>query len=225
MHDKSVFGDILEVLIPLSSMAWAGEPHSPPGSFLDIDEIQVRYRVWYTQQQVGNWPRSGREFVKAATILGALLAATLWWGPAPANAATPARVQEVQQGALEQEAAPTADAEPAGDPPAGAQDEESSDVVDLHATAARLRGRVELGWRAGEGVSEGVFVVERSTNGSSWRPVKVCSMRFDPEQADYGCTDTRLTSGTTYAYRVCIAAKGTTCSNASPSQPVTVKAP
>lgn len=117
---------------------------------------------------------------------------------------------------------PTVEPTEAAEPPT---DEDSSAVADLHATAARLRGRVELGWRAGDGVEEGNFVVERSTNGSSWRPVKACSTKFDPEQSDYGCTDTRLTSGTTYAYRVCLTTKGSTCANVTPSEPVTVKAP
>ena len=35
----------------------------------------------------------------------------------------------------------------------------------------------------------------------------------------------RLTSGTTYAYRVCLTTKGSTCANATPTEPVTVKAP
>ena len=103
--------------------------------------------------------------------------------------------------------------------------EDTSGIVDLHATAARLRGRVELSWGVEAPESEGAFVVERSTNGSSWRPVKACAQPLDADETEYGCTDTRLTSGTTYAYRVCIAAKGTTCSNASPSHAVTVKAP
>jgi hypothetical protein len=107
--------------------------------------------------------------------------------------------------------------------------------VDLHATAGRLRGRVELGWRfvlpetqgdaQAAGADDSVFVVERSTNGSSWRPVKACYQPLDAEVDVYGCTDSRLTSGTTYAYRVCLAGRPTTCSNAEPTDPVSVKAP
>ena len=187
----------------------------------------------YSAERGESAPQGENEFVKAATILGALLAATLWSWPAPASAATPVHWPQTLSLSVEQEVAPTADADPddtadgdaEGDTEGDTEGEESS-IVDLHATAARLRGRVELGWRVADGAGEGVFVVERSTNGGSWRPVKACSMRFDPDQAeDYGCTDSRLTSGTTYAYRVCIADKGTTCSNATPSEPVTVKAP
>jgi len=176
--------------------------------------------------------------VKSATTVLALLVAMVLFAPAPVSAAgSPSIDRAGVQAALEQEepgATPTANAEgteaaptePAPTEPAEPPtDEDSSGVADLHATAARLRGRVELGWRAGEGAEEGNFVVERSTNGGSWRPVKACSTRFDPEQSDYGCTDTRLTSGTTYAYRVCLTTKGSTCANATPSEPVTVKAP
>ena len=184
--------------------------------------------------------------MKAATTVLALLVALMLLAPTPVSGAgLPGFDQTGVQAALEQEepgatpipspestaeatpesteAAPTEAAEPEAAEPT--PDEDSSGVADLHATAARLRGRVELGWRAGDGAEEGNFVVERSTNGGSWRPVKACSARFDPEQSDYGCTDTRLTSGTTYAYRVCLTAKGSTCANATPSEPVTVKAP
>lgn len=186
----------------------------------------MRDRVWYTQQHVGNWPRHGREFVKSAAIFGALVAVMLCWAPAAVSAAAlPLPVQGMQQPVLEQEEAPTADDDTEEEP----QAEEISGIADLHVTAARLRGRVELGWRVGEEAIEsgleGGFVVERSTNGGTWRAVKACAMHFDPDQAEYGCTDSRLTSGTTYAYRVCITAKGSTCANAVPSQPVTVKAP
>jgi hypothetical protein len=168
--------------------------------------------------------------VKAATFAPALLVALLLLAPAPVSAAgrlNPERA--AQPSALEQE---TTDEDASSDDTAAeaeatptAEGEDGSGIASLHATAARLRGRVELGWSVNEGGSEGTFVVERSTNGSSWRPVKACSQPFDGGPADFGCTDTRLNSGTTYAYRVCITDKGTTCANASPSEPVTVKAP
>jgi hypothetical protein len=121
--------------------------------------------------------------------------------------------------------------------------EAASPIVDLHATAGRLRGRIELGWRyaapnsspadtapadtATEDPSSAgsVFVVERSTNGSTWRPVRACYLPLDAEVDSYTCMDSRLASGTTYAYRVCLAAKPTTCSNALVAGPVSVKAP
>ena len=156
--------------------------------------------------------------MKPATILIALLVAALLWIPAPVRAASlGAAAQSAQPSTLEQAA--TGPATPT------AEAEEDSGIADLHATAGRLRGRVELGWSVSEGAHTGNFVVERSTNGGSWRPVKACSVRFDSKQTDYSCTDTRLISGATYAYRVCLTAKGVTCSNATPSEPVTVKAP
>lgn len=152
--------------------------------------------------------------MKSAAIVLALLVAGLLFAPASVSAVDlPNPEHAGQLSAWEQEAEPAAEGE------------DASGITELHATAARLRGRVELSWSVNDQASEGMFVVERSTNGSSWRPVKACSQRFDAAQTDYGCTDTRLTSGTTYAYRVCITEKGATCSNASPSQPVTVKAP
>ena len=187
--------------------------------------------------------------MKSATTVLALLVALVLLAPQPVSGAgLPGFDQTGVQAALEQEepgATSTPGAESAAEStvestpqsteaaptetpteaPKPETDEDSSGVADLHATAARLRGRVELGWRAGDGGEEGNFVVERSTNGGSWRAVKACSTRFDPERSDYGCTDTRLTSGTTYSYRVCLTTKGSTCANATPSEPVTVKAP
>lgn len=153
--------------------------------------------------------------MKTATILLVLLVAGLLFVPLPANAAgfvTPE--QSEQDSALQQDT-----------PLAQTEEEDSSGIVDVRATAARLRGRVELAWRVDDQAHAGFFVVERSTNSGSWRPVKACGVRYDPTQTDYGCTDARLISGTTYAYRICTVAKGTTCSNASPSEAVTVKAP
>ncbi len=162
--------------------------------------------------------------MKSATIALALLVAVFLFAPASASASPlPVPQRAGQLSVLEQET----DALPGAEEEAGGEieGEDTSGIVDLHATAARLRGRVELGWSVAEAGSEGLFVVERSTNGSSWRPVKACTQPLAEDETDYGCTDTRLTSGTTYAYRVCITTKGTTCSNASPSHPVTVKAP
>jgi hypothetical protein len=67
--------------------------------------------------------------------------------------------------------------------------------------------------------------VERSTNGSSWRSVAACNIGFDEGAADYGCTDSGLRSGTTYAYRACIVARGTACTAATATRTVSVKAP
>jgi hypothetical protein len=167
--------------------------------------------------------------VKAATSALALLVALLLSAPvSAAGISIPERAAQpfaVEQATTDEDTPSADDATPEETPTPSAEGEDGSGIADLHATAARLRGRVELGWSINEGASAGQFVVERSTNGSSWRPVKACSQAFDSGQADFGCTDTRLTSGTTYAYRVCITDKGTTCTNAAPSEPVTVKAP
>lgn len=162
--------------------------------------------------------------MKSATIALALLVAVFLFAPASASAAPLPVTQRAGQLSvleLETDALPGAEVDAASE----VEGEDTSGIVDLRATAARLRGRVELDWRIEEAGSEGLFVVERSTNGSSWRPVKACTQPLDENETDFGCTDSRLTSGTTYAYRVCITTKGTTCSNASPSHPVTVKAP
>jgi hypothetical protein len=152
--------------------------------------------------------------VKLAAVFVAFLVALLIMLPAPVAAA----VLPIAQQAEEPDATPTEEAE------------QLNPVHDLYATAGRLRGRVELGWsydlddeQAAE--TEGVFVVERSTNGSSWRPVKACYAPFEAENDRYSCTDSRLASGTTYSYRVCLAAKASTCSNAPATEPVSVKAP
>lgn len=163
--------------------------------------------------------------MKLATFLRAPLVALLLALPAPVIAVTLPPVQQTDQ-AGETPAAPAPEPESEGGNP----------IVDLQATAGRLRGRVELGWRFAAPESEedaaaapaeegSVFVVERSTNGSSWRPVKACYVPFDAAAADYTCTDARLASGTTYAYRVCLAGKPATCSNARTAGPVLVKAP
>lgn len=88
---------------------------------------------------------------------------------------------------------------------------------------------MDIGWGVADSAEQAggtVFVVERSTNGSSWRPVKACYVPYDGDtQQEYGCTDSRLSSGATYAYRVCLTGKATSCSNALTTDPVSVKAP
>jgi hypothetical protein len=162
--------------------------------------------------------------LKLAAVFLAPLVALLIALPAPAVAAPLPSVQQTDQN----------DEAPATPAPAV---EEVNPIVDLHATAGRLRGRVELGWNfvtpepGGEDTADtadwkgSVFVVERSTNGSSWRPVKGCYLSLDAAATAYACTDVRLASGTTYAYRVCLASKPATCSNALTAGPVLVKAP
>ena len=174
--------------------------------------------MWYTRHYAANHPCIRRIFVKPATILAAFLVAALLFVPAPVRAASLRTMDQSEQpSTFEQDATQTAT------PTEEAEDD--SGIVNLHATASRLRGRIELGWSVNDEEHSGNFVVERSINGGSWRPIKVCSVRFDSDQTDYDCTDRQLISGATYAYRVCLTTKGFTCSSVTPSQPVTVKAP
>jgi hypothetical protein len=112
------------------------------------------------------------------------------------------------------------------DPPTPpAQGEAISAITEFQVTPARLRGRVDLGWQH-PGPAEGeIFIVERSTNGSSWRSVSACSTPRTIPENGYACTDKRLTSGTTYTYRACVVAKGASCSSATATEAHTVKAP
>jgi hypothetical protein len=178
--------------------------------------------------------------VKSATlILAPLVALLLLLLPAPASAFSPTASQQADapppaptpETRLEPTPEPTAEptalpiAEPTEEPTP--TPEASTPVSDLHATAGRLRGRVEIGWSVASAPDQAgtVFVVERSTNGSSWRPVKACYVQYDRDASGFGCTDSRLASGATYAYRVCLTGKATSCSNALTTEPVSVKAP
>lgn len=98
-------------------------------------------------------------------------------------------------------------------------------ISEFRATPARLRGRVELSWKYAGKPFAGSFVVERSTNGGAWRAVSACVQPFNEGSASYGCADSGLTSGTRYAYRACITARGATCTKGSATKSVAVKAP
>ena len=101
----------------------------------------------------------------------------------------------------------------------------SAQIEDFRAMPARKRGRIELNWQYSGRAFSGAFVVERSTNGSSWRSVAACNIGYDENSAAYGCTDSSLRSGATYAYRACIVARGTACTGATATRTVAVKAP
>ena len=101
----------------------------------------------------------------------------------------------------------------------------SVQITDFRALPARKRGRIELSWQYTGRATGGAFVVERSTNGSSWRSVAACNIDLEAEISDYGCTDTGLRSGTTYAYRACAVTRGTACASATATRTVSVKAP
>ncbi len=101
----------------------------------------------------------------------------------------------------------------------------TAQIEDFRAMPARKRGRIELSWQYAGRPFSGAFVVERSTNGSSWRSVAACNITFDENITEYGCTDANLRSGATYAYRACAVARGTACSAATATRTVAVKAP
>ena len=106
------------------------------------------------------------------------------------------------------------------------QAQSSSSITYFRATASRMRGRIDLSWYYTGKAFSGYFVVERSSNGSAWRSVSACTLKYNGNaKTPYTCSDTGLASGTTYAYRACIVAKGTACSAASATKAVTVKAP
>lgn len=189
-------------------------------------------------------PAVGGNRVKSATVfLAPLVALLLLLLPSPASAFAPTTLQQADappptptpeirleatpEPTTEPPAPPTAQqkAEPTEEPTPEPQ--ASTPITDLHATAGRLRGRVEIGWSVASAPDQGgaVFVVERSTNGSSWRPVKACYVAYEREGKSYSCTDSRLASGATYAYRACLTGKATSCSNAVTTDSVSVKAP
>jgi hypothetical protein len=151
----------------------------------------------------------GRSLVVAAIVVTALW---FWTGVATAVApAVPPLSQDV-----------AANQEPGIE---SAEAQGAAQIEDFRAMPARKRGRIELKWHYEGRPIAGAFVVERSTNGSSWRSVAACNIGFDEGTADYGCTDSGLRSGTTYAYRACIVARGTACTAATATRTVSVKAP
>lgn len=102
----------------------------------------------------------------------------------------------------------------------------SSSITYFKATSSRVRGRIDLSWSYTGKSFTGYFVVERSSNGSAWRSVSACTLRYSTTaKGSYSCSDTGLASGTTYSYRACIVAKGTACSSGSATKAVSVKAP
>jgi hypothetical protein len=108
--------------------------------------------------------------------------------------------------------------------PAAADSE--TGIVDFRATTSRVRGQIQLSWRyLGDNVDGGGFVVERSTNGGAWRFVADCALPFDGDIDLYRCRDTGLYSGSSYAYRICIAQEVPACAGAVVVETEPVKAP
>lgn len=74
----------------------------------------------------------------------------------------------------------------------------------------------------------GTFLVERSTNRTTWTPVTSCSYSYSIRRTSYTCTDSKLISGRGYYYRVCIPDAGSkmcTSANAVVPKPTPVFAP
>lgn len=87
-------------------------------------------------------------------------------------------------------------------------------------TTAGTRGNVELAWNYGGKAFRGTFLVERSTNRTTWAPVTTCGLSYSIRRTSYICTDSKLTSGRGYYYRVCIPAAGSkTCTAANAAIP------
>ncbi|MCB0209821.1 MAG: hypothetical protein KDJ52_10840 [Anaerolineae bacterium] len=100
-------------------------------------------------------------------------------------------------------------------------------LCDFTGTVSRTtRGKVDLSWRYTESVSQGVFLIERSTDGQTWNLVITCKQ--SPTTAtSYFCSDLGLRSGTTYYYRACTEKSliGTRCSPFNVTWPINVTMP
>lgn len=98
-------------------------------------------------------------------------------------------------------------------------------IVNFSASAARLRGQIELRWDYVGEAFEGVFTVERSANGGAWRHVTSCTQPYAANASTYRCRDSALTSGAAYQYRICITASSYSCADAVIAETDTVRAP
>ena len=95
-----------------------------------------------------------------------------------------------------------------------------SGITTFTATAGDARGEIDLRWIYGGKAFRGTFLVERSTNRMTWTPVTACSLSYSMRTTSYTCTDSKLTSGRAYNYRVCIPATGSkTCTATSAAVP------
>lgn len=98
-------------------------------------------------------------------------------------------------------------------------------IVNFSASAARLRGQIELRWEYVGEAFEGVFTVERSANGGAWRYVASCTQPYAADESAYRCRDSGLTSGAAYQYRICITASSYSCADAVIAETDTVRSP
>jgi hypothetical protein len=93
---------------------------------------------------------------------------------------------------------------------------------EFKASPSRTRGRVDLSWRYTGSAFKGSFLVQRSSDGRTWRAVTACTR--SASSSTYTCSDTGLTSGRTYYYRAC-ASTGSTCGSSAVTPPLNAIAP
>jgi hypothetical protein len=80
----------------------------------------------------------------------------------------------------------------------------------LRAIPSQTKGKVSLSWRSNGIAFRGSFLVERSTNRSTWSAVSACG-KTPTSATRYYCTDSYLRSGTIYYYRACAVTSGFRC--------------
>lgn len=97
---------------------------------------------------------------------------------------------------------------------------QASGISTFTAIAGDARGEIKLRWMYGGNAFRGAFLVERSANRRTWTPVTSCSLSYSMRTTTYACTDTKLTSGRAYYYRVCLPASGSkTCTSTNATVP------
>jgi hypothetical protein len=96
---------------------------------------------------------------------------------------------------------------------------------DLIATASNTKGRINLSWRYTGRPFKGFFLVERSTNRKTWSVVSTCQRYPTTTSTSYSCSDSRLTSLTTYYYRACAITLGSKCGTTNLTSVVSARAP
>jgi hypothetical protein len=96
----------------------------------------------------------------------------------------------------------------------------------LKATPSKTKGQIDLSWTCTSRSLRGTFLVENSTNSKTWANVKDCTQSAS-SKTSYKCADTKLTSKSTYYYRLCVvsSAKTTKCGTTDVTAAVKAKAP
>ena len=96
----------------------------------------------------------------------------------------------------------------------------------LKATPSRTKGQIDLSWTCTSRSLRGTFLVENSPNSKTWANIKACTLPVS-SKASYKCSDTKLKSGSTYYYRLCLVSstKTTKCGTTDVTAAVKAKAP